>query len=301
MEWLNYHHLLYFWTVAKEGSIARASEVLRLAQPTISGQVRALEEALGEKLFKRVGRGLVLTETGQVVYTYADEIFSLGRELQDTLRGRPSGRPMRLVVGISDVVPKLIAHRILLPALGLDPPVQLVCREGKTEHLLADLAVHGVDMVLADAPIGGQARVRAYNHLLGECGLTWFAWPARADALRAGFPQSLEGEPVLLPTDNTLMRRSIDHWLDLVGVRPQVVAEFEDSALLKVFGEHGAGAFAAPSAIEAEIQAEYGVRVVGRCEGVTERFYAISVERKVKHPAVAVICDQARGTLFAGG
>jgi LysR family transcriptional activator of nhaA len=300
MEWLNYHHLLYFWMVAKEGTVTAAAEQLRLSQPTVSGQVRALETELGEKLFERVGRRLELTEAGRLVFGYADEIFGLGRELMDTLKGRPTGRPSKLRVGISDLVPKLICHRLLEPALRLKDPVQLICHEDKTDNLLAELAIHGLDLVLADTPIGGQARVKAYNHLLGECGVTFFAADALAETIDGPFPQCLDRQPMLLPTENTLLRRSLDHWLDEVDIHPQRVAEFEDSALLKAFGQAGEGIFPAPQAIEREIQAQYRVQVVGRTEAVIERFYAITVERRIKHPAVRAISDEARDRIFGG-
>jgi LysR family transcriptional activator of nhaA len=298
MEWLNYHHLLYFWTVVHEGSVARAAEQLRLAQPTVSGQIRVLEEALGEKLFTRSGRSLVPTEVGRVVYRYADEIFSLGRELMDTLRDRPTGRPVRLVVGVADAVSKLIAYRLLEPALALDEPVHVVCREDKPERLLADLAVHGVDLVLSDSPVPPTVRVRAFSHLLGECGTTIFAAPKQAASLKRSFPASLAGAPFLMPADGTALRRALDAWLESQGVRVSVVGEFDDSALMKTFGQAGIGAFAAPSVIEREVQTQYGVRVVARVEPVRERFYAISVERRIKHPAVAAISEQARTRLF---
>lgn len=299
MEWLNYHHLLYFWTVAKEGSIARACERLRLAQPTISGQLRQLEEALGEKLFAKSGRGLVLTEMGQVVYRYAEEIFDLGSELQDVLKGRLRGRPMRLIVGVSDMVPKLIAYRILQPALSLPDPVQLICEEDAPDRLLAGLTEHRLDMVLSDVPItAAAARVKAFNHLLGSSGVTFFAQAKLAARSRAGFPESLDGAAFLLPAAGSALRRSIDRWFDGRGIRAIVAGEFKDSALLKAFGQGGAGVFAGPTAIEAEIRKHYQVAVVGRTDEVSESFYAISVERRLKHPAVAAICEAARGQLF---
>ncbi|MBK6690249.1 MAG: transcriptional activator NhaR [Deltaproteobacteria bacterium] len=298
MEWLNYHHLLYFWAVAKHGSVARASQELKLAQPTLSGQVRSLERSLGEKLFKRAGRGLALTEAGTLVFGYADEIFGLGRELTDTLKGRPSGRPQRLSVGISDVLPKLVTQRLLEPALRLDPPTQLVCREDKTERLLAELSLHSYDLVLADSPVTGSVRVRAFNHLLGECSVTAFGTKTLAERHRRGFPRSLDGAPVLLPTDNTLLRRSLDQWIETQNIRPRVVAEFEDSALLKVFGQKGEGIFFAPTVIEEEIRRQYEVVPLGRVPEVRERFYAITVERRIKHPAALAICEAARGQLF---
>jgi LysR family transcriptional activator of nhaA len=299
MEWLNYHHLLYFWTVAKEGSIARACEKLRLAQPTISGQLRLLEETLGEKLFTRAGRGLALTEVGQLVYRYADEIFSLGRELQDVLKGRPRGRPLRLLVGISDVVPKLIAYRVLQPTLSMPEPVQLVCHEDTPERLLAELAEHRLDVVLSDVPVTSMIRVKAFNHLLGSCGVTLFAVAAIADTCRENFPASLDGAPFLLPSEGSSLRRSLEQWFDSEKIRPKLVGEFKDRALMKTFGQAGAGIFPAPAAIEREVREHYRVSVVGRPDSVIERYYAISVERKLKHPAVVTITEAAREKLFA--
>jgi LysR family transcriptional activator of nhaA len=301
VEWLNYHHLLYFYTVAKEGSVSRAATALRLAQPTLSGQIRKLEEAFDEKLFQRAGRHLVLTEMGRMVYGYADEIFSIGKELTDTLKGRPSGRPARLTVGVADVVPKLVTHRLLEIALGLPEPVQIVCHEGKTDRLVADLAVHGYDLVITDAPLPPHLNVKAYNHPLGECPVSFFASKRLVASLRKGFPASLDGSPMLLPTANTTLRRSLDQWFRDRDVRPRVVAEFEDSALLKVFGQHGHGVFPAPSVLADEIAAQYGVREVGRADDVVERFYAISAERRIKHPAIAAITATARERVFGGG
>jgi LysR family transcriptional regulator, transcriptional activator of nhaA len=298
MDWLNYHHLFYFWTVAREGSIARACDKLLLAQPTISGQLRALEKSLGDKLFTRAGRGLALTDTGRMVYRYADEIFSLGKELSDTLKGRPSGRPIRLMVGVADVLPKMISFRLLEPALRLPEAIQVVCREDKPDRLLADLAVHGLDIVLADAPVSPSVKVRAFNHLLGECGVSVMGTADLAKSLRKRFPQSLDGAPFLLPTDNTSLRRALDQWFDARAIRPAIRAEFEDSALLKVFGQAGVGVFVAPTAVEDEVRDQFGVQLVGRINEVRERFYAISVERKLKHPAVLAISDAARQKLF---
>ena len=298
MEWLNYHHLLYFWTVAKEGSIVRASDKLSLTQATISAQIRSFEESLGEKLFARVGRRLILTETGRLAFRYADEIFSLGREFMDTLKGRPSGQPLRFRVGITDILPKLIAQRLLEPAFQIAEPVRMICHEGKTDSLLAQLALHELDLVLTDAPVGSGIKVRAFNHLLGDCGLTIFGGAKIAVKYHRGFPRSLDGAPFLLPTDNTTMRRSLNQWFEAKAIHPMVVGEFEDSALLKVFGQQGRGLFAASSAIEREVLDQYGVKVVGHLEDVRERFYAISVERKLKHPAVIAICESARKDLF---
>lgn len=299
MEWLNYHHLHYFWVVAREGSIVRASAQLRLAQPTISGQIRALEDALGEQLFTRVGRHLVLTEVGRTVFRYADEIFSLGRELMETLQGRPSGRPLRLVVGVADVLPKLIAYRLLEPALHLATPVQITCREGKLERLLADLAAYELDVVLSDAPSGEFHKVRAFNHLLGECGVALFGTPELITAYGPGFPQSLDGAPFLLPTDNTTLRRGLDHWFSAHDIRPRIVGEFEDSALLNVFGQTSLGLFPAPTVVTAEVRQQYGVEVLGQIHTVREHYYAIAVERKLKHPAIIALSTAARHGLFS--
>ncbi len=299
MEWLNYHHLLYFYTVAREGSVTRAARQLRLAQPTLSGQIRKLEAHFDEKLFERQGRSLVLTEMGRVVYRYADEIFSLGRELTDTLRGRPTTRPARLAVGISDAVPKLVTHRLLEAALCLPEPVRIVLREGKTDDLLAALAVQAFDLVIADAPLGPHLKVRAFNHLLGESGVTFLATAALARAHRRRFPKSLDGAPMVVPTENTALRRALEQWFEQVGVRPRIVAEIEDSALMKVFGQHGAGIFPAPEVLAAAVRRQYRVEAVGSAAEVRERFYAISVERRIKHPAVAAITARAQRELFA--
>lgn len=299
MDWLNYHHLLYFYSVAREGSVKRASEVLHLAQPTLSGQIRKLEEALGEKLFRRRGRGLELTPAGQIVYDYAASIFTLGDEMVTVLRGQRTSRPSRLVVGISDTVPKLISYKLLEPILRAEEPVQLVLKEGKTDALLADLALQSFDLVLTDAPVGTHVRVRAYNHLLGECGITFFASPELVERHRSGFPGSLDGAPMLLPTDNTMLRRSLDQWFHEIGIQPRIVAEIEDSALLKVFGHNGEGIFPAPEIMGPQIRSQHHVRSVGFTGAVQERFYAITVERRIQNPLVASITKSARDTLFS--
>jgi len=299
MEWLNYHHLLYFWMVAKEGTVTAAAAALRLSQSTISGQVKVLEEMLGEPLFRRAGRELELTEMGKVAFRYADGIFTLGREMQDVFAGRTEQVSEKLTVGVSDLLPKLVLYRLLEPALSLDPPVRVVCREDKTERLLAELSIHDLDLVLAEAPIAGQASVRAFNHLLGESGVTFFATASLARRHRRRFPASLDAAPMLVPTENTLLRRSLEHWFLGESVRPRIVAEFEDSALLKAFGSEGAGLFPGPSAIEDQICDVYGVRPVGRTHEIVERFYAITVERRIKHPAVKLISDNAKERLFS--
>ncbi len=291
MEWLNYHHLLYFWTVVREGSVSRAAQRLSLAQPTISEQIRALEERFGEKLFTRQGRRLVLTDIGRIVYGYADEIFGLGRELLDTLKDRPTGRPLRFQVGVADRVSKAIAYRLLEPALRLPSGVHMMCREGRPEYLLAELAMHRLDLVIADTPSPSNIKVKAFSHVLGESGITVFAAPALA-SFKNDFPRSLNGAPLLLPSDTTTLRRLVDGWLERHKVRPRVVAEFDDSALLEAFGRAGAGLFVAPSAIESDLT-RAGAVIIGRISGVRERYYAISVERKLVHPAVVAISEAA--------
>jgi LysR family transcriptional regulator, transcriptional activator of nhaA len=298
MDWLNYHHLLYFWMVARTGSITRACEELRLAQPTISGQLRALEENLGEKLFTRAGRRLQLTEVGQVVYRYADEIFSLGRELTDVLKGKPRGRPARLVVGISDMMPKLVAYRILQPALSLTDPIHFVCHEDQPERLLLNLSAHELDLVLTDAPAHSALRIRVFSHHLGSSAIALFAAPALAVRYRKDFPSRLDGAPFLMPMQDSASRRTLDQWFDARGIRPRIVGEFQDRALLNVFGQAGVGIFASPAVVEDEVRKYYRVALVGRLDTAKEEFYAISAERKIKHPAVAAISESARQSLF---
>lgn len=299
MEWLNYHHLFYFWVVAKQGSIARASKELRLAHPTISAQVHRLEGVLGQKLFERKGRHLVLTEFGRVALRYADEIFALGREFTDTAKERPSGRLIRLVVGIADVLPKSIAYRILEPAFRLEEDVRILCREGPAEEFMGDLAMHTVDVVLSDAPAGPGTSVRAFSHLLGECGTTFLAAPDLAVACRRRFPRSLDAVPFLLPGSKSALRRALEEWFDSLKMRPKVIAELDDSALAEVVGEAGFGVFAVPDVVEKEVQQRYRVKLIGRTEEVRQRYYAISVERKIRHPAVLAISDAARRQIFA--
>jgi len=299
MEWLNYHHLLYFWLVAREGSLARAGEELRLAPSTVSKQIHQLEGQLGHALFEKRGRRLALTESGRAAFRYAEEIFGLGRELLDTLRDRPVGRPLRVTVGVADIVPKLLAQRVLEQALTLAEPVRLVCREDRPERLIKDLAAHDLDLVLSDAPAPPLMRVRVYNHLLGESEIVLFARPDAARRLRRGFPRSLDGEPLLLPAEHTILRRSLEHPLAEQDLRPRVVGEFEDSALLKAFGGRGLGIFPAPAVLAAEVEAMHQVRRVGTLP-LRERLYAITVERRIKHPAVVAICEAARTQVFGG-
>ena len=296
---LNYQHLLYFWAVVRGGSLARASEELRLSAPTISTQLKLLEERLGEKLLVKSGRRLVPTETGRMVFRYADEIFGLGREMIDTLKARPTGRPMRLVVGIDDVLPKEIAHRLIEPALQFDRSVRLICREASLDRLVADLASHDVDVVLSDAPATPSLNVRAYNHHLGDCGLVWMGLPSLVRPHRAAFPRSMDGTAVLLPTNDTAIRRALDLWFDELGIRPVVVGEFEDYALLREFGRAGAGTFPVPMILESQFRRQFGMIRLGMAGAARSHFYAISVERKIRNPAVTAICSTARREIFA--
>jgi LysR family transcriptional activator of nhaA len=293
VEMLNHHHLYHFWAVVREGGVTRASEKLHVSQPTISGQLRELEEALGEKLLTRSGRTVVLTDVGRTVYRYVDEMLGLDRELLNAVKGRPT-RPGKLAVGVAMVVPKLVAYQMLEPALHLPEPIQLDCVHERPERLLAELAIYGLDVVLADAPAPPAVKVRAYSHLLGECAVSVFGTERMAAAHRRGFPRSLDGAPFLLPSEDSALRLSLEEWFQKQRVRPRVVGTFEDSALLDAFGQAGAGLFAMPAAVETEVRRQYRVRVVGRLDSVRQRFYAITVERKLRNPAVIAISERAR-------
>lgn len=299
MHWLNYHHLLYFSVVAREGSISRAGEKLRLSLPTISGQIKALERRLGESLLVRRGRGLELTEVGRLVHRYADEIFGLGQEMMETLQGTSAQRAPRLVVGVANALPKLIARRLLAPAWRGDDRPRLVCLEGDHDRLVSALATHTLDVVLSDAPVGPGVRVKAFNHELGACGTTFFAAGALASRLRRGFPSSLRTAAFLLPTEHSAVRRELDQWFEREGINPRVAGEFEDSALLKVFAQAGGLVFAGPTVIAADIVRQHGVKRIADVDAVQHRFFAISVERRLKHPAVAAIAAAARDRLFS--
>ncbi|TWU08205.1 transcriptional activator NhaR [Stieleria varia] len=299
VDWLNYHHLMYFWMVAKEGGITPAAEALHLSQPTLSTQIQKLEKSMGIKLFERRGRSMVLTEMGQMVFRYADEIFSIGNELTDAVRGRPSKDTLRLLVGVPDVLHKLVTYRILKPVLEMGERVKLVCYEGKMQELLADLAMHRLDVVLADSQLTPELNVKAFNHLLGQCDVTVFGTAAMAKKYSRDFPRSLDGAPMLLPTQNTLLRRSLEQWFDHQDITPDVAHEFEDSAVLKVFGQAGEGMIVVPTAISHDVANQYSLKPIGRIAEVVERFYAISVERRLKHPAVVAICESAREDLFS--
>jgi LysR family transcriptional activator of nhaA len=296
--WLNYHHLFYFWSVVREGGVSAASRKLRLAQPTVSEQVKQLEASLGISLFHRRSGRLVLTDSGGRVYRYADEIFSLGRELMDTLAGREAASRSRLVVGVADVMPKLIVERLLAPALQQNRELRLVCYEDRHERLLSDLALYELDTVLTDTPVTPSSVFRGFSHLLGESAVSLFARPKLAERLRKGFPKSLEGVPLLLPIEHTSLRRGLERWFDARGVRPKIRGEFQDSALLLVFGRAGEGIFAAPSILAEEIRTQHRLAVVAELEEVRERFYAVTAERKIAHPGVKAITESARTQLF---
>ncbi|MCB1850231.1 MAG: transcriptional activator NhaR [Gammaproteobacteria bacterium] len=295
---LNLKHLRYFWTVASHGSIAKAAEILYLTPQTISGQLRDLEQQVGGKLFERVGRNLVMTETGRLVFSYADEMFRLGIELQDVLAGHTPGSALTLNVGVAMVVPKLLTYRVLEPVLRMKESVRLICHEAPLMDLLGDLAVHKLDIVLSDRQIDPALNVSAFNHLLGEAGVSFFATPERAESLREDFPASLDGTPVLMPSRGSHLRRNLEAWFQRHAVNPVVVAEFDDRALMKAFGEHGSGIFSSPSTVEKDVLDKYGVQVIGRTEEITERYYLISAERRIKHPAVSAITEAARNKLF---
>jgi LysR family transcriptional regulator, transcriptional activator of nhaA len=297
LDWLNYHHLYYFWIAVREGSIARAATRLRLSHPTVGEQLRTLEDTLGEKLLVR-GRTLGLTEAGALVFSYAEEIFPLGRELLDTLKGRPTGRPLRLVVGIAESLPKLVAKRLLDPAR-TGRELQLTCRQDKTTRLITQLAAHELDVVLTDQPVPAGSGVRAFNHLLGECGVSVFGRADLAARYRPGFPHSLDGAPLLVPTEDTHLRRALDAWLEAHRLRPDQRGQFDDSALIKAFGHDGVGLFVAPSVIADDICRQYTVEVVAHLPEVRERFYALTLDRRMRHPAVVDLCQSARSSLFA--
>lgn len=298
MEWLNYHHLRYFWTVAKEGSLRNAAEKLHVSQPSISAQLSELEQVLGEKLFRRSGRTKVLTDAGQVAFRYADEIFTLGRELVNAVKQHPTAEALRLYVGVADSFPKLVTNEILKPVFAMSQPAHVICREGKLEDLLGQLAAHRLDIVLADEPASSGTKVRTFNHLLGESSTSFCAAAELAATLKRGFPQSLHAAPALLPSDNTALRRAVETWFREVGVQPRVVAEFEDLALMKVMAAEGRGFIVLPSTVADEAVQRYGFRIIGSTDACRVQFHAISAERRIAHPAVALITEQARKHLF---
>jgi LysR family transcriptional regulator, transcriptional activator of nhaA len=297
MAWLNYHHLLYFWTTACEGTMSGAARKLRVTQPTVSGQIRELEERLGGALFERRGNALELTALGQQVFGYADEIFTLGEELMASIDGQTGRKVRRFAVGVVDPLPKLVVMQLLRPVLALPEPVQLAVRQGNLDTLLGELSTHALDMVLSDAPISPHLHVRAYNHVLGASPIGVFAIEPLAKRLRDGFPASLHDAPLIVPTTPGMLRRSLDYWLEQQRLAPRLVAEVEDSALLKAFARAGDGAVISPLVIEPQLRELYGLHRVGVCDGLDEHYYAISVERRIQHPAVAAVVAAAEGIM----
>lgn len=295
---LNLKHLRYFWSVATHGSISKASEALYLTPQTISGQLRDLEESIGEKLFKREGRNLVLTDTGRVVFSYADEMFRIGIELQDVLDGQTPGTSITVKVGVAMIVPKLLAYRVLEPILQMKESISLICHEAPLVDLLADLSVHKLDAVLSDSPVNPTLNVKAYNHSLGETGISFFATKEQAEALRKDFPDSLNNYPFLMPSKTSTLRRSLEIWFDQKNIKPRIAAEFEDRALMKAFGERGVGVFTSPKTMSQDVIDKYGVEVIGETDQVKEQFYIISTERRIKNPAITAITEAARSKLF---
>ena len=297
MEWLNYHHLRYFWTVAKEGSVSRAAAKLHVSQPSISEQMHELELALGEKLFRREGRNNKLTEAGQVVFGFAEEIFALGREMMNAVKQRPSAKTLRLYVGVVDSFPKLVTNEILKPVFSLPQTVHVICREGKMEDLLAQLAAHRLDIVLADEPASSSVNFKTFNHPLGETGTTFCAEKRLASRLKRSFPKSLHCAPALLPSDNTPFRRALESWFRAHSIQPSVVAEFEDLALMKVMASEGRGFIAMPTVAVNEARERYGFQIIGKADSCRMQFHAITAERRIVHPAVAAISTQSRQIL----
>ncbi len=299
---MNFKHLHYFWRVAKAGGVARASEQLHLTPQTISGQIGLLEEDFGTPLFVKKGRNLELTDAGRLALDYAQDIFALGSELEDSLRNYPAGgRPVEFRVGVADAVSKSIAYRLIEPATRLPTPVRIVCRESKLDSLLAELAAHRLDLVIADAPIPPSVSVRAYNHRLGESGVSFLAAPGVFKRCKGKFPACLDGAPMLVPGDGAAVRPRLDRWRIAHQLQPRVIGEFDDSALMKAFGQRGAGVFIGPTVLESEIETQYGVKTLGRTQEIVEEFFAISVERRVTHPCVVAITEAARNKLFVQG
>jgi LysR family transcriptional activator of nhaA len=299
VEWLNYHHLRYFWTVARKGGVRKAAEELHVSQPSISAQLRLLEESLGQKLFRRGGRNLVLTETGQLVLNYADEIFSAGRELMNAVKQRPGKHPVRVNIGLTDAFPKLIAFQILRAAFRSEAAVHMICREGEIGPLVSHLQAHRLDIVLADEPASSALKAKTFNHRLGRSGVTFCAIPSLAAKLRRNFPQSLDGAPALLPTQNMGMRAALETWFDSKAIRPRLVGEFEDSALMEVCSTGGRGFTAVHTVVDRAALKHFGLRVIARVDECGTDFYAITAERRVKHPAAVAITEHAYSSVFA--
>jgi LysR family transcriptional activator of nhaA len=295
---LNYRQLHYFWVVAKTGSIVRACEQLNLTPQTISGQISLLEQTYGIELFRRVGRQLELTEAGRQTLPYAEQMFQLGGELELMLRAQPNEQQILFRVGVADVVPKSIVYRLIAPTMELSEPLRITCREDKLERLLADLAIQRLDLVISDSPMPSHLDIKGYSQKLGECGISFFATPELAGRYGQDFPRSLHGAPLLIPGAETVVRSRLQRWFAEQQIQPQIVGEFDDSALMQAFGQSGSGIFIGPSVIADEVKRQCGVEVIGQTDAVSESFYAISVERKVKHPGIVAITEGARRELF---
>jgi LysR family transcriptional regulator, transcriptional activator of nhaA len=294
---INFKHLHYFWMVAKQGSITKASEHLHITPQTISGQISLLEEQLGKDLFSKVGRNLELTNTGHMVLSYADEIFSLGSELEQSVRIASGDRTQLLRIGIADSIPKSIAYRLLAPAMSLEDPVRLVCKENSLEDLLGELALHKLDMIIADGPIPPHLAVRGFNHFLGECGTSFMAAPNLIEQVEGGFPACLRSAPFLIPSDQSLIQIQLLQWLEKHHLHPKIMGEFDDRALMKTFGQAGAGVFIVPSAIANEVAKQFKVEIIGSTEEIREQFFAIATEQRLSNPAIVAITDAAKGWL----
>jgi len=298
MEFLNYHHLRYFWFVAREGNLRKAAEKLHISQSTISAQIAELEGMLGEQLFRRAARGLSLTEAGQQIFLYAEDIFLLGEELLNAIKQRPAARSLRVQIGIADSLPKLISHQLMKPIFQLDQPVQPVCQEGKVADLLAQLAIYRLDIVLADEPSPSSLNIRAFNHLLGECGVSFCGEPKLAGTLKGRFPKSLDGAPILLPTSSTALRQSLERWFQAIQVRPRLIAEYDDAALMAVAAADGLGFMPIPTLAINNAVKHHGFKVIGKTDACREQIYAITAERRITHPAVVAITSNAKESLF---
>lgn len=298
---MNFKHLHYFWVAAKAGGVVRAGEQLHTTPQTLSAQIKLLEDRLGRRLFRKSGRQLELTDDGRVALRYADEIFALGGELETALREKRGTheQQLELRVGIEDVVAKSVAYKLLEPALNIDEPLRLICVEGSFNDLMAQLALHRIDLVLADEPLTRKLSVKAFNHKLGSSTVTFFASPELAAKLRQPFPKCLDGAPMLVPGAGSSVRPQFDAWLERERLHPRVVGEFGDGALMKAFGRQGRGVFLSPSVVEEETVSQYGVQVIGRSDEISDDFYAITAERRITHPGVAAITQAARSELFS--
>jgi LysR family transcriptional activator of nhaA len=299
MDWLNYHHLRYFWTVAKEGSLRKAADKLRVSQPSICAQINSLEATLGHELFRKEGRSLALTETGHMVMGYAEEIFSLGQELTSAIKQTPTLRALKLNVGMSDAFPKSLGHKILGPLLAQKPAVTITCREGKNDELLAQLAVHRLDIVLMDEPAPTTLKFKAFNHPLAVSGMTFCAHKKLAKTLKGNFPKCLHHAPALLPAQTSNVRRDLDKWFESVHVKPMVIGEFEDPALNKVIATGGYGFIVIPTVTEDAVVKRYDYAVLGRTDKCKEQFFAVTADRRMEHPAVMKLIELARAGAFA--